>query len=489
MPLSPVVLEKFGGLNLTQETGEFGMNGAADMLNVLVDRPGRLRVRDGWASYLGTTGKYTALHAFKGFGATPKVTEDFVMAYDTVSDTVRAVSSTGTIASPVMGGGVLASGMASFGGPTGSVFYVTSATKDERKFSGGVWSAASVGNGGHLAVTPLDNRMVAARYDFSAINPSSRVQFSDQGAPETFGVNNYVDLSPGDAEIITGMATWREYLFVFKNTKFFVFYGTSKGPTGEPEFNYRPVISGVGAMPGNKSCVAAEDGVYFVNATGLYRTTGSTPVKVSGVLDPFFRGQPTTYTGPAYSSAGQPSLGTSEGRVFLTFGYTIGTARTFIYDSRIDSWSVHDIPAAHMIGSPALTTGVNRVVFGDGFTSRPVQEIILGLTTDGAGAAITSKYRFGVSDLGGPVQKIVREIIADGTGVLDLSMGTDWLGPLPGTAVSVTLGNAPAVGRGRSRRAFRGRNFQPHLAASSGAWSINRLQLNVRSQRPVGVTK
>jgi hypothetical protein len=44
---------------------------------------------------------------------------------------------------------------------------------------------------------------------------------------------------------------WSRYLFVFKESKFFRFYGTSTGAGGTPVFNYETVDTGIGlAAPG-----------------------------------------------------------------------------------------------------------------------------------------------------------------------------------------------------------------------------------------------
>jgi hypothetical protein len=134
---------------------------------------------------------------------------------------------------------------------------------------------AGMPNAQFLAVQPSDNRLVAA---YTSADPASRVKFSDPGDAETWGANNYVDLTPNDGEVITGMVAWRDQLFVFKQNQFFVFYGNSTDGSGNPVFNYRTVDTGVGAVNGRFStCVAAPDGVYFMSARGVYRTTGGSP--------------------------------------------------------------------------------------------------------------------------------------------------------------------------------------------------------------------
>ncbi len=96
-----------------------------------------------------------------------------------------------------------------------------------------------------------------------------------------------------------------------------------------------------------------------------------------------------------------------------------------------------------------------------------------------------SRYRTGVTDLGSPNMKVVRELVADGVGAVNASMGVAWKTQPAGTALA--LGTSPLVAQARSRTAARGRNFRVQFDATSGAWSLNRFALHVRSQRPVGV--
>jgi hypothetical protein len=129
-----------------------------------------------------------------------------------------------------------------------------------------------------------ENRvMVAARRHRSARDRSSG--FRAAGNP--FSYSDYVDVTPGDGEYVVNLTSYRDLVFAFKQTKFFVFYGNETSSTGTLVPNYRAVDAGVGcACP--RGAVAAPEGVYFLDRTGVYLTTGSTPRKVSGPLDPLF---------------------------------------------------------------------------------------------------------------------------------------------------------------------------------------------------------
>jgi hypothetical protein len=163
------------------------------------------------------------------------------------------------------------------------------------------------------------------------------VHFSDAGDPETFGVNNYVTLWPGDGEGITGLVRWRDMVFAFKRSRFAVFYGTSTDGTGNPIFNYRSVDAGVGCLQ-QGAAVAGEDGVYFATLTGLYRTTGGDPVLVSKPVEPWLHRDVTV---PAVIS-GNPTLAYHRGRVYVNYP---SAGVQGVYDTQTGEWTAWNLAA------------------------------------------------------------------------------------------------------------------------------------------------
>jgi hypothetical protein len=109
-----------------------------------------------------------------------------------------------------------------------------------------------------------DNRL--AMLDWGSSSMSSLVRFSDAGVPETFGANNYVDLTPGDGEHVNRLVAWGGDLYAFKDTKSFVFYGNSVDSSGNPVFNYRTVAVGAGLASGAAHAIAPE-GIYFLDGS------------------------------------------------------------------------------------------------------------------------------------------------------------------------------------------------------------------------------
>lgn len=480
---SPAVIDQFPGLDLRSDPGE--QPGAIDMLNVTL-RPGRVRVRDG-SSLLFTTAN-APIAAFAFHLPAPHLIVATIGVGNVYALTTAGVSVASTTL-PAAGTTYRASGVA-IGTPSASYFYVTAGegagANTIRRWDGTTWTspAGMPANERVLTLSPTDNRLMVCA--------SNRVHFSNPGVPETFGANNYVDLTPGDGEQINAAAVFNNQTFVFKRTKFFVFYGNSENPAapGTPLFNYRTVVSGIGPGPSPQSVCVGADGVYFVASDGIYRTTGGQPVKISTPLDPFFEGTTSTFWQGGTRAAGDTPGArlTWLDNVLYAFLPTsgLGTGVMMVYDATLNAWSCHarnawalaSFPATDAFGSPL------RLIVGNNATS--VLRSDPTLTTD-AGTAIVSRYRSPFMTLGSPREKHLREAILDGTGIATLQWSADW-GALDAGG-SVTLSTDSSVASNRRRYGIRGRRLSWQIGASSGTWALNRLQANVLPElRGPGVT-
>ncbi len=484
MPLDPVTLERFGGLRLPSDPGDIGFAAATEALNVvLAPDQSRIMTRDGSVLFSNLSGLPEVISPASFIGAgfymfaagrtTPGGTQLFLDRIDSLGNstllTTYAGAATGT--SPP--------NMAAIGTPT--VTQVYTAWLGAQLIRYDLSSVGpSVGKPGFVAVTPQSNRLIQARFLSAADSPTganggqSTVFFSNPGLPEQFSANNYVHLTPGDGEEITGMTVWRDLIFVFKETRAFVFYGESTDATGQPVFNYRQVTLSPTldrSQPTKTRVVSGANGVYYITTDGVYRTTGGSPVKMTSALDTL-----DTTAGIGHMSA----TGT---RVAFQVGTT---GSHYVLDEINDQWTLWQYMASGsylaMLSDWPRAFPANRTLFYTAGTT--LYRTTPTVATDG-GVAVASRYRTGVSDLGSPAQKVVREMTVDGSGNVNGSIGVDWQASPAGTPM--VLGVSPAVGQARSRRAARGRNFRVLIDAASGKWSVNRLTLNVRSQRPVGV--
>jgi hypothetical protein len=282
------------------------------------------------------------------------------------------------------------------------------------------------------------------------------------------------------------MATYRDLLFVFKQTRFFVFYGNSTDSSGDPVFNYRTVSTGVGLQSKNAVAVG-RTGVYFASGDGIYRTDGGPPVKVSRGIAPFFERRPQGYNFFTAGSGALLEIGSmayANGRVMVAFGTGAGpTWGGFVYNEELDAWTYWGQTHKYVCAAPEiiqagyqnhfyyLTTGGSKILY-----------YAFG-TTDDDGTAITSRYRSGFSDLGTPDLKTIREWRLQGIGSPTFKASHDF-GALE-TGAAVTLGTSPATAEGRYRVARRGRQFSFQVSGTT-AWSLNNVVAHVREKRSPG---
>jgi len=329
------------------------------------------------------------------------------------------------------------------------------------------------------------------------IDANSKVSFSDQGAPETFGVNNFVQLTPGDGNPITGADIFDNKLFVFKADKFFVFYGNTADASGNPVFNYRTVDTGIGCYIGNnypmKAYAAGPDGLYFQGYDGIYKTSGGPPVKISQALDPFFQLQSTTRINPFWSYGywqNPDDFVFMNGKLYVRCSYIIpgsgtGHFMVLVYDTVTGAWSAWPdyapgggtgiVPGGIMQWNRGLYIGMDKDVLLQ--TAGTTTDAISGVAT-----AFISVYRLPFEDFGFPTRKRIRETIVDGYGFVLVQWATDW-GALDTGSVTMNLGTAPAIGVNRQRRARRGRYFSLQLSTTSSAWQVNRIRANLADPR------
>lgn len=118
------------------------------------------------------------------------------------------------------------------------------------------------------------NRIWAAGIDATP----SRLIFSDLLDPDDFvaGSSGFIDIDPDDGDRITGIASHRNELFVFKGPqKGSIHRITGSAPTGADAFARIEFASGIGAA-GHNSIFRFADDIGFVWSDGSIRTLSST---------------------------------------------------------------------------------------------------------------------------------------------------------------------------------------------------------------------
>lgn len=468
MSYQPIPLSSFGALRLDADPQDLGWEGATDLLDVDIDG-GRVRTRDGLSLWATQTAAFTAL----GVLGQQIVTADGT----NLKLWSPATGITGTVADTTGDINVQAFGTPSFTG--GYVARGTAATI--RKISTtGTWSApAGMPQAVFLARQDTDNRLVAARVNGN----ESRVQFSAAGDAETWGANDFIDLAPGDAENITGVAAWREFVFVFKESAFWVFYGNTTDTSGDTSFNNR-VVRGFGARQPStmiSGAVAGSRGVYFLGRDyRVWRTTGGAPESVSGPVDAWLQNDPLPYfTALALRDTHTPRLAAAAGRVFVTD--TTAGGGTLVYDEARSEWTVYSWQSLRLAAIEGAGGEQRPVFIPAGATGGTILFQNPEADDDNA-TTISARYQTGFSDLGSPgIITTAREFVIDGTGSVDFSVAVD--DGDPDTGAPVTLG--AGMGEGRDRRSRQGRNMALKLSGN-GRWQVNRVVANLRSQRTPG---
>ena len=485
------------GLNLRDKPDAVDPAECIDAMNVGFSERGAIVTRGGYTQRLGST--ILGLGSFSTTGGSKRL-------LTTVSSQLRAYDTSGGShgASNTLTAPTEPFSFARYGTPSSERVYCSNGT-DVRYYDGTTFtnpnlSSVVVPKGRYLTVQATDNRLVSTGFVGATDGPAaantnpSYVWFSNAGDPTTWDANDYVQLTPGDGEKVTGAVAWRELVFVFKETKFFVFYGNSVAADGSPVFNYRPVEGGVGLVS-PFGIATTRNGVYFVGPDGLYRTTGSSAEKVSDAVGPLWSGDISDYyTGGTITTISQCRLTALDDVVYMAFPST-GGQRVLVHDTDAGWFSLYNLPAkwVHAFNG-SLWFGDTKLLEhrrtdpNDGGTDKPIK----------------AKWRSGWLDFGNPDMKVVRASKMWGSGEVFVGMATDFE-QRDGGLVQVTFtqpGTEPewntaawntsywAEPRGldvaQRRKAARGTTFSM-LVEGTAAWALHRATHQVRQVRQPGV--
>lgn len=467
---APYTIARFGGLNLKSAPDEVGVTGAINGINFDLDSPGTVRTRDG-VDLLATQASTTLSNLYGADGTTDRLLASVV-------DGATAQCEARNTAGAVTGSVNLTTGgtqyFVSWGDPAGEAVYFTDTGTTIRKYvpSTDTFSQPASQPSGvkYLAVQPNDNRLVACGKGGTSEGDSpSTVQFSEQRDPETWPVNNYVELTPGDGDVITGACVWRNYLYVFKRTKFFVFYGNSIDQSGDPVFNYRAVDTGIG-LEHPMAVATAPEGIYFVGRDGVYLTSGDTPYKVSDAIDPIFN----VGTAPDwdYGTIGSSSrLQYFDGRLHVAYTASGSSPRCLVFDPQTRDWMAWRIPDTASTTLNGLAVIGSTLYFGTNTTALNIYT--LGSDTDDNGGNISSSYQFGRYSLEQPgVEKRVMRSRIWGHGTVTFKSARNW-GDLS-TGQAVTLGVAPAIADAMvDDESGLGFVYSCEISDTAGAWKVH----------------
>lgn len=485
------------GLNLRDKPDAVDPQECIDCLNVDFSERGAIQTRGGYDKIINSA--IVGLGGYRNTSGTKRLLA-------TVGSNLAAYNLTGGSAThtTALTDSTTPLSFVAYGTPSSERVYAGNGT-DVRFYDGAGFtnpnaSSVVVPKASAFCLQAADNRLVATGFSAgnngpagATVNPS-HVYFSDPGDPATWGANNYVQLTPGDGEKIIGAITWRELVIVFKQTKFFVFYGNSVDADGNPIFNYRPVEGGVGAVS-RLGIASTPDGVYFVGNDGLYVTTGSSATKVSDLVEPLWTGGTASYFGGGViSDRAQCSLAATEDRVYMTYPTSLGQ-RVLVFDKGQAWFSIYNLPAKYLLNFDS------SIYFGDTFLAKYDNSY----TTDD-GTEIFARWRSGWDDFGSPDVKVLRASKGWGSGVVSASISKDFAQAQAATETlnfGVSAGSQPQWNSStwggttwaedseilepeQRRRAVRGTTFSTTFSGT-GKWALHRMTHQIRQVRQPGI--
>lgn len=526
MATSPFVVDRFGGVDLLNDPQEVGPNTAVDLLNVDIDRRGRLRTRDGYAKFTASAGPnpYTQLFAYPTVGASNTllavIPDDRTQAIDstgtvTASQTANPFSSPNPVVCALVGQpgtaaanekilAYLGNGLDSPLKWDGAAWTVPTITFNDQSTTPATVTTVQAFPKGAPYLYPRSNRLVSTCFDSgshtqgpkaSASSPS-HVYFSNAptlavpNAVETWNSNDFVILTPGDGQRIHGCAAFQNDLYVFKESRFFVFTGEDTDVDGNPIFNYRTVDVGVGMSGYNAGTEAAQtvcggsDGVYFLNELGVWRTQGGPPVRVSRALDPFFDGTATTSI--KQSALRECQMTWHRERLYVSVRTSASSTndRLLVFDPALDAWLIHNVPCAGLASFRTTQSTTPELFFSYATGTNDIGQHGSTRTTD-AGTAIAWSWTSGAYDMNEPGRvKVTLESRAWGSGTVTVQVANDH-GSLD-TGSALTLGTAPAILDAWQQIDREGTLWQ-HKLSGSGQAVVNRFAHYLSFIKPSGV--
>lgn len=475
MSLTPYPIEQFGGLNLVDDPFEVGALGATDLLDVDLDIPGIVRTRPGRA-YVTSNDSATFSDQISRI-VVPNVR-------GTSSAHVRELALSTLKFAEYEGSTVTTAALTASTGLRVDALNVGGATDLVSDDTGvRTWDAgantlsaaiAFSPKAPYLGYKPDSGRVVAASGDSAAYNPD-RVTFFDSGAL-TLTSTNWVEVEKG-REWITGVATLGNTVFVFKETRAYLFGGESTDASGGPVFNYRPLDLGDRIRTqaaGNSAGRFSSDGqyVYFVATRGVYRMNEAGVQLISGPISPVFRNEVSGFTG--FDDYLSFTCATDD-RVYVGGS---SASKVLVFDKATGQWSAYGFGATAM--APASEP---RSVYAAVSGARLA--LLSPATTTDLGNAITWSWKSGRYSLADPGHVAVsRESSLVGSGTVTLRLDSDLYS---NQSASATLGTAPAFAEGWPAPVDQEGHWLQYTLSWSGAGAVNRLTHFVSSVKPPGI--
>lgn len=446
------------GLNLRDKADAVSEKEAIDLLNVNFTERGAVRQRDGFGDLSGDltnrvdsmTQHYTTAglrQLVLGAGTRLDVIDHSGAVVGSQAGLTRGPWTFAQFGDPTRELVFCANGIDPLARWDGTAFALGTATANVNGAAGAAMPKAgaicvTAAQSGTTSGSNASNRLVATAYGTQttagpggAQSTPSRVHFSNAGQPEIWETDgtvprgrNFVDLTPGDGEYIIAAVTWRELVFIFKQTKFFVLWGEGVGTDSNPTFQVRQVVNNIG-LAAPQAVAVGRDGVYFMNRRGVYRTSGGDPVLLSDVITPMWTQDPEVYFQSAPINLAQLDLTRMLWHMErLYISVPTGTAtvndRVLVFDTQRQFWTLYDLPAAALASFRSGDVPAVHFAYAAPLPQR-VGRSVLAQTHD-RNQVIVSRWRSGWGDYGNSQVKTIRETKLWGKGNVMVGFSTDY---------------------------------------------------------------
>jgi hypothetical protein len=494
----PIPFTRFGGLILNQPLDDVGSDNAIDILDVDWDNSlGMLRSREG-ASAFSPADAASSYDSLFGHSLTRLITRR--------GSTLRVLNAEGNeVAGKTAEANEKHLAFAKLGTPSASYTYIADQENTLKRYDGADFTsptakvgevvAAAMPKGRFLAVWPDGgNRLVVAGTTGGggpngAISSGSHVWFSMPGNGEEYEPTAYVQLNPGDGEEITACVAFGGMIFVFKETRCFIFFGVSADNDGKPVFNFRSVELGTRlrapAAKHTENVVAGNDSVYFVADHGVYATTGAEPTLLSEDLEPLSRSK--ALLGPIVTTLGTRRWVNAAGIAFMGEAIYVGLEsggvvdRVMKFDLRKQAWTIFTAALNSLVAWNEQTDNRARIFFsGTGAGNRRVYFYTPATDVDASAADLDCRWQSGFYELEDADEKTLVQTKMWGTGEPTLKVAGDY-GEL-GQGTKYKLGVAPKIAQRQLQKGQTATLFS-HQISGAAPWSVQRLDRYLRETR------
>jgi hypothetical protein len=128
------------------------------------------------------------------------------------------------------------------------------------------------------------DRIFALNGEFDHDGRENRLYFSEPGKPTSWPSTNFIDVSPGDGDVLVNMVPYTDVVFIFKKTSIWALH-IEADPA---DWSLRQVNDRIGCV-GKYALQQHKEQVYFISLDGVYRTDFTSFEELSIPIRPIFQ--------------------------------------------------------------------------------------------------------------------------------------------------------------------------------------------------------